>query len=291
MKLAILSRSSGIYSTKRLYEAAVSRGHQAHVVDHLGCYIGLSGGNAEIHYQEQILQDFDAVIPRIGASNTFYGTAVLRQFEAQGVHALNSSSAILEARDKLHAHQVFARNGIPMPITGFAHSTKRTHDLISMVGGAPLIVKLLYGTQGNGVILAETNKAAESLINAFRGLDAYFLVQQFVAEAGNADIRCIVLGNNVIASMQRKAKEGEYRANLHLGGHAELINITEEEREVAIKAAQALGIRCGGVDLIRSNHGPLVLEVNSSPGLGGIEKVTKMDIASKIIEFMENEME
>ena len=290
MRIAILSRSPEIFSTSRLVESAKKLGHEVEVINPLRCYMNISAKTPEIHYQGRVLDNFDAVIPRIGASVTFYGTAVLRQFEIMNAIPLNSSLSIMISRDKLRAHQQLSKKGVPMPITGFAHSTDSTQDLISLVGGAPLIVKLLVGTQGKGVILTETKKAAESVINAFRELDAYFLVQQFVKEAGNKDIRCIVLGNEVVASMQRTAKEGDFRANIHTGGFAEEVEITDDERKTAIAAAQALRIECGGVDIIRSKDGPLVLEVNSSPGLRGIEGVTGFDIAGMIIKHLESRL-
>lgn len=291
MRIAILSRSSEIFSTSRLIESAEKLGHEVEVINPLRCYMNISSKTPEIHYQGRVIDNFDAVIPRIGASITFYGTAVLRQFQIMNALPLNPSLSITIARDKLRAHQQLSKKGIPMPITGFAHSTDSTKDLINLVGGAPLIVKLLVGTQGKGVILTETKKAAESVINAFRELDAYFLVQQFVKEADNKDIRCIVLGDKVVACMQRTAKEGDFRANIHTGGFAEEVEITDQEREIAIAACQALRIQCGGVDIIRSKDGPLVLEVNSSPGLKGIEGVTGFDIAGMIIKHLESRLE
>lgn len=290
MKIGILSRSSDIYSTGRLKEEALAKGHEVEIIDHLNCYMNLSAGKPEIHYQERILSGFDALIPRIGASVTFYGTAVVRQFENMDTYVLNSSVSIVRARDKLRAQQVLSYKGIPMPVTGFAHSTKSTQDLINMVGGAPLIIKLLSGTQGQGVVLAETKKAAESVINAFRCLDAYFLVQQFVKEADHKDIRCFVLDGKIIAAMERVANEGDFRANLHRGGIGNKVMLTPEEEEVAIRAAEIIGVRCSGVDLIRSNNGPLVLEVNSSPGLKGIESVTGVNVSREIISFLEKEI-
>tara|TARA_B100000508_G_C11447216_1_gene272024 strand:- start:808 stop:1608 length:801 start_codon:yes stop_codon:yes gene_type:complete len=232
---------------------------------------------------------FDALIPRIGASVTTYGTSVLRQFEVGNVYSINESIAITRSRDKLRAHQILARRGIGMPITGYANQADATEDLIEFVGGAPLIVKVINSSQGKGVLLAETNKAAESLINAFRELDTEFLVQEFIKEAGGSDIRCFVLGDKVIAAMQRSAKEGEFRSNLHMGGSAKLIKLKPEERKLAVKAAKAMGLDLAGVDIVRSERGPLVLEVNSSPGLEGIEGATGKDIAGAIIEYIEED--
>jgi ribosomal protein S6--L-glutamate ligase len=240
-----------------------------------------------VHYMEEELRDFDAVVPRIGASVTFYANAVLRQFEMMGVYPLNESVAIARSRDKLRALQMLSRKGIGMPITGFAHSSKMSEDLIKLVGGAPLIIKLLEGTQGKGVVLCETDSAAQSVIEAFRGLDAYFLVQEYIKEAEGTDIRCFVIGDKVVASMLRKAKRGEFRSNIHRGGSAIPVKITPEERTTAVRAVRALGLNVGGVDLVRSNHGPLVLEVNSSPGLEGIETSTRKNIAGMIVEYIE----
>ena len=290
MKLGILSRSKKIYSTRRLIEAAEKRGHDVKVVNVLKCYMNITANNPDIYYKtnlEKCKLDFDAVIPRIGAKVTFYGTAVLRQFEVSGVWPLNGSIAISRSRDKLRAHQLLARKNIAMPVTGYAHSANATEDLIKFVGGAPLIVKVLTGTQGRGVLLAETNKAAESLINAFLNLQADFLVQEFIREADGADIRCFVIGDKVFAAMKRQSAEGDFRSNLHIGGKAEPVKLRPEERAVAVKAAKSLGLNVAGVDIVRSSQGPLVLEVNSSPGLEGIEKITGKDIASAIIEYIE----
>ncbi len=290
MKLGILSRSKKIYSTRRLIEAAEKRGHDVKVVNVLKCYMNITANNPDIYYKtnlEKCKLDFDAVIPRIGAKVTFYGTAVLRQFEVSGVWPLNGSIAISRSRDKLRAHQLLARKNIAMPVTGYAHSANATEDLIKFVGGAPLIVKVLTGTQGKGVLLAETNKAAESLINAFLNLQADFLVQEFIREADGADIRCFVIGDKVFAAMKRQSAEGDFRSNLHIGGKAEPVKLIPEERAIAVKAAKSLGLNVAGVDIVRSSQGPLVLEVNSSPGLEGIEKITGKDIASAIIEYIE----
>ena len=230
---------------------------------------------------------YDAVIPRIGASHTFYGTAVVRQFEMMGVFAANASQAISRSRDKLRCLQLLSKRGIGLPVTGFAHSTKDIEGLIGIVGGAPLVIKLLEGTQGIGVVLAETPHAAKSVIEAFRGLDANILVQEFISEAKGADLRCFVIGDKVIAAMKRQGAPGEFRSNLHRGGNAEKIKLTPEERSTAVRSAKAMGLKVAGVDLLRSNHGPVVMEVNSSPGLEGIEKATGIDVAGKIIEFLE----
>ena len=287
MKIGILSRNRNLYSTKRLVEAAEKRGHIVRVIDPLRCYMNIMSTSPSIHYRGEDLQGFDAIIPRIGASITFYGTAVVRQFEMMNVFSLNSSDAISRSRDKLRCLQLLSKTGIGLPTTGFAHAPDDTEDLLNLVGEPPAVIKLLEGTQGKGVVLAETRKACESVIDAFRGLEAYFLLQEFVEEAAGADIRCFVVGDKVIASMMRKAREGEFRSNLHRGGKASLVKISAEEREVAVKAAQTMGLHVAGVDLIRSKKGPLVLEVNSSPGLEGIEKCTGLDVAAIIIEFIE----
>jgi len=287
MKIAILSRNAKLYSTKRLVEAAEARGHEARVIDMLRCYMNITSHRPSIHFKGEELSDYDAVIPRIGASVTFYGTAVLRQFEMMGTYPLNESVAITRARDKLRSMQLLSRKGIGLPITGFAHAPDDIQDLIKMVGGAPLVIKLLEGTQGIGVVLAETEKAAESVIEAFMGLKANILVQEYIKEAGGADIRCFVVGDKVVAAMKRQAKAGEFRSNLHRGGSASLIRITPEERSTAVRAAKTMGLNVAGVDLLRSNHGPVVMEVNSSPGLEGIENATEKDVAGMIIQFIE----
>ena len=287
MKIAILSRRKSIYSTRRLVEAGTERGHEIQVVDTLRCYMNVTSFRPEIHYNGEAFDDFDAVIPRIGASITFYGTAVLRQFEMMGVYPLNESVAISRSRDKLRSLQLLSRKGIGLPVTGFANSPDDTQDLIKMVGGAPLVIKLLEGTQGIGVVLAETHKATESVIEAFMGLDANILVQEYIKEAGGADIRCLVIGDRVVAAMKRQAQAGEFRSNLHRGGSASLIKITPEERSTAVRAAKVMGLNVAGVDVLRSNHGPVVMEVNSSPGLEGIEAATGKNIAGMIIEFIE----
>ncbi len=292
MKIGVLSRNGKLYSTRRLVEAAKDRGHDVRVVDVLKCYMNITANNPTVHYKgvgDQETLEFDAVIPRIGASVTGYGCAVLRQFEVAGIYSVNESIAIARSRDKLRAHQLLARRGIGQPITSYAHSADATSDLISSVGGAPLVVKIMESTHGNGVVLAETRKAAEALITAFRGLQADFLVQEFIKESGGADIRCFVIGERVIAAMQRTAAAGEFRSNLHRGGTATVVKLRPDERKLAVKAAQVMGLDVAGVDIIRSNHGPLVLEVNSSPGLEGIEAATGKDIAGAIIEYMEKD--
>ncbi len=288
MKIGILSRSLKLYSTKRLVEAARARGHEVEVIDTLRCYMDITSKKPMVHYLDRELSDFNAIIPRIGASITFYGTAVIRQFEMMGVISLNESVAISRSRDKLRSLQLLSRKGIGLPVTGFAHSTKMTHDLIKLVGGAPLVIKLLEGTQGKGVVLAETNSAAESVIDAFRELDENILVQEYIKEANGEDIRCFVIGDKVVASMKRTAKAGEFRSNLYRGGSTKNVENTEEERETAIDATKALGLSVAGVDLLRSKRGPLIMEVNSSPGLNGIETATGKDVASMIIEYLEN---
>lgn len=288
MHICILSREPNCYSTERLAAAAESRGHKVTVVNTTRCYIKIKSSKSSIHYQGAQLDIFDAIIPRIGASITFYGMAVLRQFESIGTYCLNNSIGIIRARDKLYAHQLLGRGDIGMPITVFGHVPGDMKDLISLVGGAPLVIKLLEGTQGKGVVLAETTKAAQAVIQAFRGLKANFIVQEYVKESAGRDIRCIVLGNKVIASMERVAQEGEFRSNLHQGGKSYPIKITAEERKTAIKAAKLLGLNFAGVDLLRTHTGPKVLEVNSSPGLEGIEMITGKDLAGAVIEYIEH---
>lgn len=287
MKIALLSRNAKLYSTRRLIEAAQARGHEIRVLDVLRCYMNITSSKPSIHYKGEDLDGFDAVIPRIGASVTFYGTAVLRQFEMMGVYPVNESVAISRSRDKLRASQLLARKGIGLPITGFANKPDDIEDLIKMVGGAPLVIKLLQGTQGIGVVLAETKKAAESVIESFLGLHASVLVQEFISEAGGADIRCFVVGEKVVAAMKRQGKEGEFRSNIHRGGSASIVKLTPEERLTAIRAANTMGLNVCGVDILRSNRGPVVMEVNSSPGLEGIEGATGKDVAGMVIQFIE----
>jgi len=288
MKIALLSRNKNLYSSRRLIEAAEQRGHEVRVLDVLRCYMNIASHRPTIHFKGESLTGFDAVIPRIGASVTFYGTSVLRQFEVMGVYPLNESVAISRSRDKLRSMQLLSRKGLGMPVTGFANKPDDIKDLIKMVGGAPLVIKLLEGTQGIGVVLAETQKAAESVIEGFMGVKAEILVQEFIKEAGGSDIRCLVVGGKVVAAMRRQAAEGEFRSNLHRGGSASLIKITPEERSTAVRAAKVMGLNVAGVDLLRSNHGPVIMEVNSSPGLQGIEEATGKDIAGMIINFIEN---
>ncbi len=287
MKIAILSRNAKLYSTSRLVEAAEARGHEVRVLDVLRCYMNITSHNPSIHYRGEDLTGFDAVIPRIGASVTFYGTAVLRQFEMMNVFPLNESVAISRSRDKLRSTQLLARKGIGLPVTGFANNPDDITDLIDQVGGAPLVIKLLQGTQGIGVVLAETHNAAESVIQAFMGLNANIMVQEFIKEAEGSDIRCFVVGDKVVAAMKRQGPTGEFRSNLHRGGSASLIRLTPEERSTAVRAARIMGLNVCGVDMLRSNHGPVIMEVNSSPGLKGIEGASEKDIADLIIQFLE----
>jgi len=287
VKIAVLSTNRNLYSTKRLIEAGEERGHKMRIVNHKRCYMNIASHNPGVHYKGESIEGLDAIIPRIGASISFYGTAVVRQFEMMGVYSVNESVAITRSRDKLRALQLLSRKGIGMPVTGFANSPDDTDDLLEFVGGAPVVIKLLEGTQGVGVVLAETNKAASSVIEAFRGLKADFMVQEFIKEAGGSDIRAFVVGDKVVASMKRTGKEGEFRSNLHRGGSAEVIKITPEERSTAVRSARVMGLNVAGVDMLRSNHGPVVMEVNSSPGLEGIEAATGKDVAGIIIEFIE----
>jgi len=287
MKIGILSRNPKLYSTRRLIEAAEQREHEVQVIDILKCYMDISSDKPGIVYKEEMLEGFDAVIPRIGASVTAYGTAVIRQFEMMGVYCLTESIPLGRSRDKLRALQLLSRKGLGMPRTGFAHDVANARQLIKLVGGAPLVLKLLEGTQGRGVVLAETYKAAESVIDAFQELEADFLVQEFIKEAGGSDIRAFVIGRRVFAAMQRTAADGEFRSNLHRGGSAELVKLTPTERATAVKAAQTMGLHVAGVDMLRSERGPLIMEVNSSPGLGGIEDATGKDVATAVIKFVE----
>ena len=291
MNIAILSRNAQLYSTRRLKEAAEQRDHSVRIVDYLRCVIDITSHRPAIVYGGQKLEGIDAVIPRIGATHTFYGTAVVRQFEMMGVYPAVESQAISRSRDKLRSLQLLAAEGVGLPVTSFAHSTKDIEGLISLVGGAPLVVKLLEGTQGMGVVLAETTKAAESVIGAFRQLDANILVQEFIKEAGGSDIRAFVVGNQVVAAMERTAAPGDFRSNVHRGGSARRIRLTPEERATAKRAAKILGLTIAGVDLMRSNHGTVVLEVNSSPGLEGIEAATGVDVAGKVIDYIANHAE
>lgn len=287
MKIAILSRDGSLYSCKRLREAAESRGHNIEIIDPLSCYMNINPAAPSVHYRGRQLDKYHAIIPRIGTAITFYGTAVLRQFEMLGSFPLNESVAITRARDKLRSMQILAREGIDLPITGFAHSPDDTDDLIALVGGAPLVVKLVEGTQGIGVVLAETRQAAESVIDAFRGLNAHILVQEYIREAEGRDIRCLVVGRRVVAAIERQAKPGDFRSNLHRGGTARNIDITAQEKAIALKAASTLGLDVAGVDILRASRGPLVMEVNASPGLEGIETTTGQDIAGMMIDYIE----
>ena len=287
MKIAMLARNPNLYSHERLVEAADQRGHKIEIIDTLRVYMNITSHRPEIRYRGEPLVGFDAVIPRIGASITFFGLAVLRQFEMMGVYPLNESVAIGRSRDKLRSLQLLARRGIGLPVTGFAHATQFADDLVEMVGGAPVVIKLLEGTQGVGVVLAETPASARSVIQGFRGAKVNILVQEFIKEAGGADIRCIVIGDRVVASMKREGAPDDFRSNLHRGGKAGTVRITPEERSTAVRSARILGLNVAGVDMLRSNHGPVVMEVNSSPGLEGVETATGLDIAGQIIEFIE----
>ena len=291
LRIGLLASNPELYSNRRLIEAGESRGHEMLFLDIKQCYMKLDASQPEIHYRGgQILNHLDAVVPRIRPSLTFYGCALVRQYESLGVFPLNASAAITQSRDKLFALQMLLQNGIEIPITGFAHSPTDTRDLIEMVGGAPLIVKLLEGAQGRGVVLAETRKAAESVINAFKSLNANLLVQEFIKEAGGRDLRCFVIDNKVVAAIERTAAPGEFRANIHQGGTASLVRITPAERRLATRSAKAFGLRVAGVDIIRSERGPLLLEVNSSPGLEGVETATGKDIAGAMIAAIERKL-
>jgi len=287
VKIAVLSRNSKLYSTARLVEEAQNAGHEARVIDTLKCYMDITSAKPAVWYRGEKLEQQDAVIPRIGASITNYGTAVIRQFEMMDTYSLVGSIPLNRSRSKLRALQLLSRKGVGLPVTGFAHDVHNTRQLIQLVGGAPVVVKLLEGTQGRGVVLAETVKAAESVIDAFIELKADFLVQEFIKEAGGSDVRCFVIGKKVVAAMERKSAPGEFRSNLHRGGTAVLTKLTPLERRTAIKAAQTMGLNVAGVDILRSSRGPLVMEVNSSPGLRGIEESTGVNVAAKIIKFIE----
>jgi ribosomal protein S6--L-glutamate ligase len=284
--IAVLSQKHQSVSTTRLVEAGTARGHQISVIDYMDCYMTIASHRPQVWYQGEPLKEIDAIIPRVSAASSFYGTAVVRQFEMMGVYSVNGSQAISRARDKLRSLQILSRKGIGLPVTAFAHSTKDVRGVIAAVGGAPLIIKLLEGTQGIGVVLAETEKAAESVIDAFRGLNANILVQEYIAEAEGTDLRCFVVGNRVVAAMKRHAAPGEFRSNLHRGGTAERVKLTPEERSTALSASKAMGLRVAGVDIMRSRHGAVVIEVNASPGLEGIEAATDKDVAGLIIEYV-----
>lgn len=287
MRIALLSRNANLYSTRRLLEAAQARGHDVELIDFLKCYMNITSSKPAVHFQGEQLALYDALIPRIGSKRTFYGAAIVRQFETLGTYSINPSIAITRSRDKLRAHQLLSMKGIDMPITGFAHAPSDVMDLIKIVGGPPFVIKLLEGTQGVGVVLAETKKAAESVIQTLMGLNANIIIQEFIKESKGCDIRCFVVGKKVVAAMMRKAQPGEFRANIHRGGGTEHVKISKAERATAIKAAKIMGLRMAGVDLLRSDRGPLVLEINSSPDLEGIESATGIDVAGKIIEHIE----
>jgi ribosomal protein S6--L-glutamate ligase len=287
MNIAVLSRNKSLYSTRRIVEAGEQRGHTMRVMDHLKCYVSIEKSRPEIHYDGLPVLDLDAIIPRIGASVTFYGSAIVRQFEMMGIVSAVESQAIVRSRDKLRSMQLLSRSGVDMPKTGFARNPKDKADLIQMVGGTPVVIKLLEGTQGIGVVLAETKKAAESVLDAFHGLKANILIQEFIKESKGTDIRAFVVDGKVVGAMKRIGKEGEFRSNLHRGGRAISVKLTKAERDTALKAAKALGLGIAGVDMLPSNRGPLLMEVNSSPGLEGIEKATGIDIATQIIQFLE----
>ena len=289
MKIAILSRNKDLYSTNRLYEAAKAAGHEVTVIDYLRCYMNITTTGSTMYYMGNTLEQFDAIIPRIGANQTFFGSAIVRQFETLDTYSLNSSISITRSRDKLRSLQLLAKAGINLPNTGFGHDLYDTDNLIKVVGGTPLVIKLIEGTQGVGVVLAETSNAAESVIQAFRGVNANIIVQEFIKESKGADIRCFVIGDKVVAAMKRQAAPGDFRSNVHRGGSASVIKISKQERELAIKAAKVLGLSCAGVDLLQSSKGPMIIEVNSSPGLEGIETATKINIAEKIIKYIEVE--
>jgi ribosomal protein S6--L-glutamate ligase len=289
MKIAMLARNPDLYSHQRLKEAAEARGHELDIINTLRCYMNIAARRPEIYYNGEKLPFYDAVIPRIGASVTFYGLAVLRQFEMMGVYPLNESVAIGRSRDKLRSLQILSREGIGLPVTTFAHDPKQTEEVLKLAGGAPLVIKLLEGTQGIGVVLADTDRSAKSVVEAFRGAKVNILVQEFIKEAGGTDIRALVVGGKVVAAMQRTGAEGEFRSNLHRGGSANQIKISPEERSTAVRSAKAMGLNVCGVDMLRANHGPVVMEVNSSPGLEGVEKATGIDVAGRIIELLEKQ--
>lgn len=289
MKIAMLARNANLYSHKRLKEAAEQRGHTLDIIDTLRCYMNIASRRPAIYYLGEKLPLYDAVIPRIGASITFYGLAVLRQFEMMGVYPLNESVAIGRSRDKLRSLQLLARDGIGLPVTTFAHDPKQTEEVLKVSGGAPVVIKLLEGTQGIGVVLADSDRSAKSVIEAFRGAKVNILVQEFISEAGGTDIRALVVGGKVVAAMQRKGAEDDFRSNLHRGGTAQMVKISPEERSTALRAAKVMGLNVCGVDLLRSNHGPVVMEVNSSPGLEGVEKATGIDVAGRIVELVEKQ--
>lgn len=288
MKIAVLSRNPKLYSTRRLVEGIEARGHEARVIDHMKCDLIMDETGPTIYYEGQILNDLDAIIPRIGASVTFYGTAVVRQFEMMNVFSAVDSIAITRSRDKLRSLQILSRSGVGMPKTAFTNFNKKENKVLKHIGQAPVVIKLLEGTQGLGVVLAETNKAATSVVEAFESVKTRVILQEFIAEAGGADIRAFVVDGQVVGAMKRQGKEGEFRSNLHRGGEANVIKLSRAEKATALKAAKSMGLAVAGVDMLQSKKGPLVLEVNSSPGLEGIEKATGVDIADKIVQFIEN---
>lgn len=290
LRICLLTREPNNYTSKRIVQAAEERGHVCETIHTTRCYMNINASRPEVHYDGRVLPQYDALIPRIGASITAYGMAVVRQFDLMGSFVINKATAIGASRDKLYAHQILASHQLDMPVTAFAHSPHDTKELIEIVGGAPLIVKLMEGTQGKGVVLGETKKAAESVISAFRGLKADFLVQEFIKEAGGIDMRCLVIGGKVVAAMERRAQEGEFRANVHQGGDVFPTKISKQERAVAVKAAKVMGLGIAGVDILRSNSGPKVLEINSSPGFQGIERASGLDIAGKMIDFVEQQV-
>ncbi len=287
MKIALLTRNPKLYSHQRIIEAATARGHEIVPIDYLRCYMNITSRKPELRYLGEKLAGFDAVIPRIAASHTFYGLAVLRQFEMMGVYPLNESVAIGRSRDKLRSLQILAREGVGLPVTAFANESTRTDEVLEIVGGAPVVIKLLEGTQGIGVVLGETHKSAKSVIEAFHGANIAILVQEFIKEAEGRDIRAFVVGRKIVATMERVGAKGDFRSNLHRGGTATEVKLTPVERATALKAARAMGLNVAGVDLLRSKRGPVVMEVNSSPGLEGIEKTTTVDVAAAIIELLE----
>ncbi|TRX60543.1 30S ribosomal protein S6--L-glutamate ligase [Fulvivirga sp. M361] len=290
MKIAVLSRNTGLYSTRRLIEAIEQRGHEGVVIDHMKCDIIMDDKGPSIFYEGEPLDDVDAVIPRIGASVTFYGTAVVRQFEMKDVFSAVDSIAITRSRDKLRSLQILSRSGLNMPKTAFTNFSKEENKVLKHIGEAPVVIKLLEGTQGLGVVLAETNKAATSVVEAFESLKTRVILQEFIEEAGGADVRAFIVNGEVVGAMKRQGKEGEFRSNLHRGGHAKLIKLSRQEKTTALGAAKAMGLAIAGVDMLQSKRGPMVLEVNSSPGLEGIEKATGIDIAEKIIEYIEQSL-
>src|SRR5690554_1141198 len=287
MKIAILSKDASLYSTRRLVEACIVRGHQVEVIDHLKCDIVIEQENPRLHYVDHYLDKFDAIIPRIGASVTFYGTAVVRQFEMMGVFTTVASRGLADSRDKLRSLQLLTKSGIGLPKTVFTNYSKNVESIIDSAGGVPIVIKLLEGTQGLGVVLADTKKAATSVLEAFNGLKARVIVQEFIGESAGADLRAFVVDGKVVGAMKRQGKQGEFRSNLHRGGTSQIIELSEAEEQAAIKSAKALNLGIAGVDMLQSKRGPLVLEVNSSPGLEGIERATRLDIADEIVQYIE----